>query len=54
MKDELAARRRRIDLLCEADEFDAAPLEVLEQLDQMRQGLLGPPTRWTTLSPRWE
>jgi len=37
MKDELTAWGRSIDLLGEAHELDASPLEILEQFDQMRE-----------------
>jgi hypothetical protein len=39
MKDELATRRRRIDLLGEADEFDVAPL-LLWLLEAISQKLV--------------
>lgn len=35
VKDQLAARRRRIDLLRQTDELNTTFLETLEQLDQM-------------------
>ena len=37
MKDELPARSRRVDLLGQADELDAALFETFEQLNQVSQ-----------------